>query len=168
MLVERFVEAELDYVTSGDRGIGRNSTTPRRLAAVSKSAFADPQVRSVFGLLSEETIVRGWGAFAAIGHIQADGPPEVRERSLEDLWVEWIPGIYAATRGAGPAQSAVLESCLSPVAERWHAHAEEFGLIKGLRKGKARDEITVIAFFHLDAGVALMANSSSQTDVRYS
>jgi hypothetical protein len=107
------------------------------------------------------------GCVRRLGHIQADGPPEVRERSLEDLWNEWIPGIYAATRGAGPAQSAVLESCLAPVAERWHAHAEEFGLIKGLRKGKARDEITVIAFFQLDAGVALMAYSSSQPDARY-
>ena len=164
-LVGEFLRAEFDFVTPGRRGIGRMSTSPPRLAGEFRAELALDPARRALGKAAEELVVSGWAAHAAMQLALADGPFEVRARSPEETWELWIPGIYAATRNAGPTADAVLSSALEPASDRFLRAAEEHGLVGGLL-GRRRNRRTLehIAFFYLSAGVSLMAINTSQGD----
>jgi hypothetical protein len=75
------------------------------------------------------------------------------------------PGIYSATRNAGPTATAVLDRVFEPACNAFLAAVEQHRLIRG-RLGKKRQRRTLerIAFFYLSAGVSLMTISTSQGD----
>lgn len=159
-----FVRSELDYATPGERGIGRSSLSPPRLAGAFRDELSRAEVRGEFGRLSEQAVTRGWGAHAATQLILSDGPFELRERALGAIWEEWIPGIYAATRNAGSGASAIFDAVLEPLHARWQEAAREYGLVRGMRRGKARERLAQILWFHFNAGIGLMAHNTSQAD----
>lgn len=166
-LVTRFVRAELDTETAGERGIGRTSTTPPRLGGAFRDPLRSPDARRVFGRLSERLVVAGWTAQAANQQNFAEGPFVFRERETEAIWLRWVPGIYASDRGAGPTTRAVLDRALGPFADDVRDAATKHGFLAGLRAKKKRATLDAVSAFHFRAGIGLRAHCTSQTDGEY-
>jgi len=91
--IEKFIHAELDYETPGDRGIGRLTDTMPRLGAYFRNSFLglDEVSQNELSILMAKLIAKGY-IFISI----SNSKPKEKTLSFTDdeLYKEWIPQIY--------------------------------------------------------------------------
>jgi hypothetical protein len=166
-LVLSFLAAEFDHVTPGERGVGRMSTSPPRLGGRFSKHLANDPIREALALPAERIIVAGFLAGAMQANL-VGSPFDLRKRPLQQLWQEWVPGIYAAMRGAGPTSEGLLAGALERPAREFQQAAEQHHLSDGLRKRRALATLREIASFYGQGGVQLHALSTSIADRNFS
>lgn len=91
--LDKYITAELDYVTFGDRGIGRASTYVPRLGAYHRKKMATLNTSDKAKLynLIEDVVLRSY----LTAPLFLENP--LRERKVVDtalIFNNWIPGIY--------------------------------------------------------------------------
>jgi hypothetical protein len=163
-LAGAFLRAEFDNVTPGERGLGRMSTSPPRLGGRFRGQLANGATREALALPAEQTIIAGFLAGAAMQVNFEGGPFDLRRRALDELWRAWVPGIYAAMRGAGPTSEGLLAGALDKPGSNFEQAASAHGLLAGFRKKRAGETIWDIAVFYGQAGVHLHSLSTSIAD----
>jgi hypothetical protein len=91
---EKFINAELDYKTPGDRGLGRVSTHLPRLAAYFRKKITSLPSQDVDELycLIQDLILRGYLVHVLFSEENLR-PSTVSEP--KELYEAWLPGIYA-------------------------------------------------------------------------
>jgi hypothetical protein len=156
-LVVAFVRTELDHATVGERGIGRMSTTVPRFGGHFPALARDDVTRRAVGRTAERIVVAGFCAFGGAAANWEGGLPRLVERDLLDLWRAWIPGIYAATKGAGNTTMAMLEGTIDAPGAELVATVRAAGGLKGLRKRAHARVLARIIIFYGQAGYALHA-----------
>ena len=112
--VDRFVQAELDFETPGDRGIGRASASVPRLGAYFRKELkqASAQVREEIAGDIRGLIWRGYLCSGLLSEPFVRSGVEPAERLFND----WIPRIYSVT----PTENlwGVATSVATPALER--------------------------------------------------
>lgn len=99
-LVARLVGSELDTETPGNRGMGRITAMIPRLGGRFRSKLEDEERQAKFGLLIEETIVACYATAVALYQLARADPPQLVDRSEEDVWRRWIPRSLNGLHGA--------------------------------------------------------------------
>lgn len=91
--IEKFVQAELDYTTPGDRGLGRLTETLPRLGAYFREPIAklDELNREKLDALMTRIITKGY-VFVSIVHSKPK--EEISAKTGEQVYEEWVPKIF--------------------------------------------------------------------------
>jgi hypothetical protein len=93
--IDKFADAEIDYVTPGNRGFGRIGDNLPRLAARHRSVISrmSGETRQHLGRLIRRHIVCGY-LFAESGYeLSRENEPQVSPQKLFEMWV---PSIYSS------------------------------------------------------------------------
>ncbi len=110
---EKFIQAELDYLTPGDRGMGRSSNFWPRFAAKHRNAFQKLDEAALSAIRCEfmSMIFAGYLFVEYLMEYVAAKPiarhPESAKNS-ERLFTQWIPMIYSPL-GPGAIDKAMKE-----------------------------------------------------------
>ncbi len=97
---EKFIQAELDYVTPGDRGLGRLSDFEPRFAAKHRSFFQKLDESALSAIRCEflSMIFAGYLFLEYMNEVMTEEPftrhPETAKNSAS-LFSQWIPMIYS-------------------------------------------------------------------------
>lgn len=153
--ISRFVEAEADFVTDGNRGIGRMLEHPPRFGAYFRKQLRNMQANDLLELkrLMSQVILTSYVAKAIM---DTRGVQPVCEKDAEALFQSWIPNIYA-----GPISSlskdweeiikVEIDTPLKELFEFLERHNMKFGAILPARKRDAMFWPFVVAGFDLRA-----------------
>lgn len=100
--LEKYINAELDYKTLGDRGLGRVSTYIPRLAAYFRKQISNLSYQEIDELyyLIQDLILRGY--LVRVLFVEDTLRPSTVSDGKE-LYEAWVPGIYAES----PSQMSV-------------------------------------------------------------
>lgn len=90
--LDKYLQAEFDYSTPGNRGLGRMSDHWPRLAAYFRSAFSKLDAEGVNKLEAQITTLIVKSYLFAI--IISDKPAEKPRYTGEQMFEKWIPKIY--------------------------------------------------------------------------
>jgi hypothetical protein len=149
--INRFVEAELDFETKGDRGIGRISSNPPRFGAYSRKQLSNVSKSDLESL--RENLIEVMLSAYLVG-LMFDEKEVPVEAESEVLFDRWIPNIYVTPFDmlGENLQSALLLFCETPykhlldIIDRLNLNPKRF-----LKK----DYIHTIFSFYLVAGWGL-------------
>lgn len=151
--IEKFVQAELDFTTSGNRGIGRLTETLPRLGAYFRNSLSNLEKIKLGELdtLITKLITKGY-LFSAV----INGQPKEKTLSFtkEQLYQGWIPKIFTfnlnvISDNAGNLLFAIAEKDLQQIQAFFHSHNMKGGSL--FSKDKTED----ILMHHVIAGVSL-------------
>jgi len=160
------VGSELDTATSGERGLGRASSSPPRFGGAFRGSLA-VEPAAAFGELLERLVIDGFAAGAAYDHLLDDGPSPIRDREPDDVVGFWIPRMYAGLSGASRSILELLDAVGDEDLGRLDELARRHGLVRGLRKGAKREVLSEIGVFLLGAGVDLFLCATSRSDAEF-
>ncbi len=138
--LEKFLHAEFDHGTPGNRGLGRMSDYWPRLAAYFRSAFSKLDVEEMRKLDAQITalIVKCYLFTILI----SDKPVEKSKLSGEELFEKWIPQIYTFDFSS---MSENVGNLLFALIQKDHEGIKSFfkehGMKPGLFGGDKTDEI---------------------------
>ena len=118
--LRRYITAECDAATPGERGLGRVSTAPPRLGGYCRRQITalDPASTSRLYFLIQDVVLRGYLAQALL----IDDLPPVRITDSEVIFRKWVPVIYS---GAGAVSDGVA-NMVSAVADTAFENLEAF------------------------------------------
>lgn len=151
--VEKFVQTELDFITPGDRGIGRLTETLPRLGAYFRNPLSnfDKTELDELDTLITKLITKGY-LFSAI----INGQPKEKTLSFtdEELYREWIPKIFTfnlnvISDNAGNLLLAITEKNSQQIKDYFKSHNMRGGGL--FSKDKSED----ILMHYIIAGVSL-------------
>lgn len=151
--IEKFTQAELDYVTLGNRGIGRLTETIPRLGSYFRNYFSklDEIKQEELDTLITKLITKGY-IFVPMFY----GKPKEQTMSFtsDELYQEWIPKIYTfnldvISDDAGKLLLAVTEKDINDIKNFFNQHNMKGG---GLF---SKDKTDDILNHYLIAGVSL-------------
>lgn len=151
--VEKFVQTELDFITPGDRGIGRLTEALPRLGAYFRNPFSNLEKTELNKLdtLITKPIIKGY-LFSAV----INGQPKEKALSFtdEELYREWIPKIFTfnlsnISDNAGDLLLAITKNDLDEIKSFFSQH--------NMRAGGffSRDKTDGILMSYIIAGVSL-------------
>jgi len=149
--IEQFVDAELDYISPGNRGVGRLSTYIPRLGAYYRGAmsqFPEGQKAQLRTLL-ENVLLAGY--ITAAGIWEDDISKGCRTDPTE-LFKVWVSLIYVidATHRSNEILALVREFTRTPVRDL-EQHMDKLGM----RGGLLRIKRSVMLGKYVDAGLLL-------------
>ena len=151
--VEKFIQTELDFITLGDRDIGRLTETLPRLGAYFRNPLSNLEKTELNKLdtLITKLITKGY-LFSAV----INGQPKEKTLSFtdEELYREWIPKIFTfnlnvISDNAGNLLLAIAEKDLQQIKDYFHSHNMRGGGL--FSKDKSED----ILMHYIIAGVSL-------------
>ncbi|MGQ9780594.1 MAG: hypothetical protein ACUVRM_12125 [Bacillota bacterium] len=104
--ISKFIDAEMDYLTKGDRGIGRMTTVYPRFAAYYRKQVSrlDQKQCSTLRDLFQDVILCAYIAHTCVSNRAVEG----RSVPLHALFEEWIPVIYGGEPFLSEAHSQVI------------------------------------------------------------
>jgi len=151
--VEKFVQAELDFVTPGNRGIGRLTESLPRLGAYFRDYFSNFKETELnkLDILITKLIIKGYLFSAAI-----NGQPKEKVLSFsnQELYKEWIPKIFTfdinvISDNAGKLLLAITENDLRQIKDFFRLH--------NMRSKRlfSKDKLEYILMQYIIAGVSL-------------
>ncbi len=151
--VEQFVQAELDFITPGERGIGRLTEALPRLGAYFRGTLSNLEKIELDKLdtLIKKLIIKGY-LFSAI--INGQPKEKTLSSSNEELYRQWIPKIFTfnlnvISNNAGNLLLTITENDLQKIKDLLHLHNMRGG---GLFN---RDKTEDILMHYIIAGVSL-------------
>jgi len=151
--IEKFVQAELDFITPGNRGIGRLTETLPRLGAYFRNSLSNLEKTKLdkLDILITRLITKGY-LFSAVINGQ------LKEKTLsftnKNLYQEWISKIFTfnlnvISDNAGNLLLAITEKDLQQIRASFRSHNMHGGGL--FSKNKSED----ILMHYIIAGVSL-------------
>lgn len=151
--INNYINAELDYETQGDRGIGRMTTfVPRFGAYFRKQLCLMPKgdISTLF-MLIQDILIRGY-----LGHLlfMEESIKKSKLVNKEKLFQEWIPGIYGQHTSKLPDY---MNKIFTISVGNSFKETKEFILNHGMKGGGflSKDRTDEILFYYLFAGYGL-------------
>lgn len=152
--LEKYITAELDFQTPGDRGLGRISTSTPRLGAYFReqmSRLADEDRLTLYSLI-QDIMIRGYLVHALFMVEKGSA----KSSSVSDLYEVWIPGIYAKYE-LGKDVINLLTICSESAIESLNKFFNKHGMKRGffLFRFFSKIRINSILFYYAVAGYGL-------------
>lgn len=126
--VEKFVNAEIDFVTEGERGLGRMSDYTPRLGALYRINFkklTNHELSKIYYLL-QDIILRAY----LIRPILVERPlATVRISSESELYEKWIPLIYSSEPHLTNSVLNAIEACVGGACEAMEKYFKDTGML---------------------------------------
>jgi len=151
--INKYISAELDYLTPGERGLGRLSTyIPRFGAAFRKSlSKLNPDKLDKLSDLLVDLILRGY--LLVIIFLQEKA--EISKLTKEELFEEWIPNIYVVDLAQFPkSQYDMLSAACDDSFRNLLDFGNSFFSKKDMRNFK-KPNFSEMIFRYTIAGLAL-------------
>ena len=124
--IEKLAQAELDYTTPGDRGLGRLTETLPRLGAYFREPIAklDDSDHEKLEALITRIITKGY-IFVSIVHSKPK--EEISAKTGEQVYEEWVPKIFTfdlsnISNNAGGLLLAVTKNDLDEIKKFFSQH----------------------------------------------
>ena len=153
--LQKYITAEMDFKTPGDRGLGRMSTQVPRLGAYYRNQMSSLSVQDAARLYEviQDVMLRGYLVHALVLENPLRAP---LHRDGSTIYEKWVPGIYAGDPSKmGPnlqeALGAFSHSAFANLKLFFDAHAMSG---RGLL---AKDKTEMICFFYPVAGLGIRA-----------
>lgn len=151
--LEKYINAELDFATPGDRGIGRVSLVIPRFGAYFRkqlSVTSKNDLTKLYNLI-QDIIIRGY-----LIHLLSMEEPIKNSVILkgEEIFKKWIPGIYSQDLSKMPEH---LQNIMTLCTNSAFTDLEDFMVLHKM-KGRgflAKDKTEEILGYYLFAGFGL-------------
>ncbi len=149
--IERFIEAELDFQSSGSRGLRRISETIPRYGAYYRKHLRsmDANARMEISRLIRNQLLTGYVAVAMFSEHSPD--VEADNHSAEEIYRAWIPMIYSD--GYGDTLLQIVYACGADAKASHKAYLAKHK-IKGGGLFSTDKSGIILLYYHL-AGAAL-------------
>jgi hypothetical protein len=109
LCIERFIDAELDFRTPGNRGLGRLSEVLPRYGAYFRRYLRSMPVDELAQVrnLIRNQVLTGYLAVALLNDDEQVAEPKVKR--AEDVYISWVPKIYSG--GCGESLLQAIYAC---------------------------------------------------------
>lgn len=151
--LEKYINAELDFTTPGNRGLGRMTEYIPRFGAYFRSqlsVMSEEELGKLYGLI-QDFMLRGYLVHALF----AEEPlGEAAISSSKDLYEKWIPGIYVSN----PSEMGNnLKNALAMCSNSAHEKLKSFLVSHNMKGGGflSKDKTDLILMYYPLAGFGL-------------
>lgn len=153
--LERYIGAELDFKSSGDRGLGRISTEVPRLGAYFRKPMSklDESELSELHNILQQIVLSGYLTYALV---MEDPLKTAKLTGGSEIYEKWLPRVYSTDPSQTPEHLQGYMAAFSNVAsERWTSFSTRHGMKGG--GAFSQDKTPVILVYYIIGGFWLRA-----------